>query len=75
MKTENHFACIKKNGAENKEKALAAYWKQFKGGCNKCGKYRHKSAHCSDNGESKFHLKKASFTTNLRLACHWVVVD
>ena len=26
---------------------------QFKGGCNKCGNYGHKSTNCPDNGKSK----------------------
>ena len=49
----NRFAHNKKNGAENEEKGLAAYSKQFKGSCNNCGKYRHKSANHRDNGESE----------------------
>ena len=42
-----------KNDVENEEKALTAYSKQFKGSCNKCGKYGHKSVHCPDDSESK----------------------
>ena len=35
------------------ETALAAFIKQFKGLCNKCGKYGHKAADCNCKGNSQ----------------------
>ena len=35
------------------ETAMAAFVKQFKGLCNKCGKYGHKGADCPEHGNAK----------------------
>ena len=60
------FCMYQKNDAENGEKMLAAYSMQFKGSCIKCGKNKHKSVICLDDGKSKniirFHF---STTSNL----------
>ncbi len=44
------------------EKALAAFIKQFKGTCNKCGKYGHKSADCKSNSSSNENGRTDKFT-------------
>ena len=62
----NNLICIKKIGVYNKEKALEAYSKQFKGSCIKCGKYGHKSVDYPDDGESKDTTKR---TTGLQGKC------
>jgi hypothetical protein len=47
---------VKNESAREEEQALAAYSKQFKGRCSKCGEYGHKSGDCKDDkkGGSSF---------------------
>ena len=56
-KLNNRFERIAKNTeAKEEEKALAAFQKQYKGRCGKCGEYGHKSGNCPENrkGNSSF---------------------
>lgn len=49
-KLNNRFERIAKNTeAKEEEKAFAAFSKQYKGRCGKCGDYGHKSSDCSEN--------------------------
>jgi hypothetical protein len=47
--------------------ALAAFIKQFKGLCNKCGKYGHKSADCkTNNNKDDNHNNKSGGNNNIK---------
>lgn len=52
-KLNSRYERMTKNAeAKEEEKALAAFKKQYKGRCSKCGEYGHKSADCSERNKS-----------------------
>ena len=46
---------------ESEERGLAAYGKQFKGTCNRCGKYGHKGMDCTNNNDSEGNNSRGCF--------------
>ena len=61
-KLNSRFERIAKNeSAREDEQALAAYSKQYKGRCSKCGEYGHKSGDCKDDKKGGSSFKGSCF--------------